>query len=118
MPAGRPTGYKSEYCDKLIEHMRDGNSFETFAAVIEVSKPTLYVWADKYPAFLEAKRTGDALSEAWWEKQAKQGLWKMKGEEELNTTLWIFVTKNRFGYQDSPDPKEDDDNPYPDPLRD
>ena len=29
-PVGRPTKYKPEYCEMLIEHMSEGLSFESF----------------------------------------------------------------------------------------
>ncbi len=60
MRTGRPTEYKPEYCDKLIEHMEKGNSFWSFAAECGVSMETISNWTHKYPDFLEAKRVGVA----------------------------------------------------------
>ena len=34
MPGGRPSSYKPEYCDTIVELMRDGASIEEVAADI------------------------------------------------------------------------------------
>lgn len=55
-PVGRPTEYKPEYCQKLIEFGNTGKSFEAFGSIVGVSKQTLYTWCKEYPEFLDAKR--------------------------------------------------------------
>lgn len=59
--AGRPTDYKEEYPEKLIEHMSRGNSFWSFAAKIRCSFDTLHNWCEKHPQFSEARKIGTAL---------------------------------------------------------
>lgn len=92
MTAGRPTKYKPEYCEQLIEHMANGFSFEAFAGVVGTSNKTLYSWAEKNEQFLHAKEEGFAKSRAFWEQiginQAKHG--------EGNATAFVFNMKNRF----------------------
>ena len=42
---GRPTKYKKKYCKMLIDHMKKGLTYETFAATIDddtVCRRTLY----------------------------------------------------------------------------
>lgn len=58
MPAGRPSEYKPEYCEQIIEHMAKGNSFWSFAAEVDVSFETLSNWCAAHPEFLEAKKVG------------------------------------------------------------
>lgn len=58
MPGGRPTKYKPEYCQQLIDWMSKGNSFWSFAADVDVCFDTLSEWVRQYPEFSEAKRTG------------------------------------------------------------
>lgn len=53
---GCPTKYKEEFCDKLIEHMKQGYSFESFAAIVDVDRDTLYEWAKVHPIFSDAKK--------------------------------------------------------------
>jgi hypothetical protein len=55
---GRPTKYKPEYCELLIKHMAQGNSFESFAADCDCSFESLYEWARVHPDFSEAKKIG------------------------------------------------------------
>jgi transposase len=98
--AGRPTKYKPEYCELLIEHMKAGLSFEAFGGVVAggVAKDTIYGWVRKYPAFSDAKKIGESLSRLWWEKVAVLG---MTGKiKNFNATVWIFSMKNRFGWRD------------------
>ena len=40
----------------LIEHMGEGRSYETFAAVAEVGRSTIYDWELIYPEWVEAKK--------------------------------------------------------------
>ena len=42
----------------LVEHMAAGLSFESFAAVIEVSRFVLYDWCKVHDEFLDAKKVG------------------------------------------------------------
>ena len=60
MPGGRPTSYKPEYCQQLIEHMAKGNSFWSFAAEVNVCFDTLSEWTKVHLEFSEAKRLGMA----------------------------------------------------------
>jgi hypothetical protein len=57
-PVGRPTMYRPEYCQMLIDHMKNGQSFETFGAKIGASWRTCYLWADTHEEFLQAKEIG------------------------------------------------------------
>lgn len=98
MPAGRRPDYRPEYCEMLIEHMRQGGSFESFAATAGVTRATLYNWEKKYPEFLDAKKIGEPQSEAFYEKIA---IAAMVGKiKNFNAVVWIFTMKNRFGWRD------------------
>lgn len=50
--------YKEIYCEKLIEHMEKGYTFESFAAILSVSPALLTEWCDYYPDFSDAKQIG------------------------------------------------------------
>lgn len=104
---GRPTTYKPEYCEMLVEHMRQGFNFETFAAKLNYqSKSSLYKWLDKHEEFKKAKQVGEALAELWWlnlGRTAAAG--KVPG---FNATVWIFTMKNMFRWRDKhPDENHD-----------
>jgi hypothetical protein len=90
--AGRPTDYRKEYCELLIEHMGNGLSFESFAAVVNASKQTLYDWAEANPEFLDSKNIAFERSRLFWERVGIDIAVKGEG----NATAYIFNMKNRF----------------------
>jgi hypothetical protein len=93
----RPSSYKETYPDLLIQHMRDGFSYESFAGLIGVHLDTLYDWEHKHSLFSEAKKMAFQQCRLWWEKLGKQGA---LGSKDFNATVWIFNMKNRFGWRD------------------
>jgi hypothetical protein len=91
---GRPTEYRPEFCEKLIEHMRFGNSFETFGAKVFAGKQTLYRWLENNEDFRDAKEIGTRLSEQWWERRGKYGLF----HPNFKVAAWRLNMANRFGW--------------------
>ena len=89
-PVGRPTKYKPEYCDMLVEHMAEGASMTSFAAEIDVSRETISEWGRVHPEFSVAIKKGKAKCAAWWERLGRQGA---QGGD-VNPTLVIFGLKN------------------------
>ena len=69
----RPSKYKASYCNLLIEHMRKGLSFRAFAAVVQVSRETLYLWKKRHKAFADAKDIGDEQALLFWENMGIAG---------------------------------------------
>jgi len=65
---GRPTKFRPEYCELLIQHGRQGLSFESFAGKVGVSVETVINWAHKQPEFLEAKKTALGYIRLWHEE--------------------------------------------------
>ena len=106
--AGRPPTYRDTYPDMLIEHMRQGFSYETFAAVAGVGKSTLYNW-EVNDRFLEAKKKGVMLSQKWWETLLRLGALgsdkiEINGRPQRikpNPALIIFTMKCRFGWNEN-----------------
>lgn len=97
MAGGRPSKYKPEYCDALIKHMGGGLSFETFAALCDVCRDTLYDWTAAHKEFLDAKRKGEMQSQFFWEKVGREGA--LGTIEKFNATTWIYTMKCRFPKQ-------------------
>ena len=114
---GRPTKYpktkkqREKFCEALIEHGRSGLSFETFGVSKEavkiigsyLTKETLYQWLKIYPEFSDAKKVFTQLSRDFWEAIATEHLTHYKDGKQLNSTVWIFNMKNRFGWRDKPE---------------
>lgn len=87
----RPSDYDPAYCDLLQEHFALGYSFESFGGVVGVSKQTLYNWCERYPEFLDAKKTYETASQLEWEKRLRT----LATSGEGNATAIIFGLKNR-----------------------
>jgi hypothetical protein len=110
MPGGRPTTYKPEYCELLIEHMGKGYSFESFAGTIDTHRGTLYRWEAAHPEFRDAKKAGLDKSLLFWERLGVHGAsGKVKG---FNPSAWIFNLKNKHLWRDkTPDEIKEEAKP-------
>jgi len=94
---GRPTKYKEDFCNMLIEHMAEGYSFDSFAGIVEVHIDTLYEWAKVHKEFSDAKHIGTAKSMAWWEKVGRMGM--INEIPFFNDRIWRLNMINRFRNQ-------------------
>lgn len=94
---GRPTKYKEEYCQKLIDHMAEGYSFDSFAGIVDVNIDTLYEWAKVHAEFSDAKSIGTAKSMAWWERIGRMGM--INEIPFFNDRIWRLNMINRFRSQ-------------------
>jgi hypothetical protein len=110
LAGGRPTKFKTEYAEQLVEHMGRGYSFESFGGAVKVCKQTLYSWCEAHDTFKQAKALGETLSQYWWEQQGHAGLYMGGKDTPFNATVWIFNMKNRFGWRDKK-PEDDGDKP-------
>ena len=72
-PVGRPTKYRPEYCQMVIDHMAKGYSFEAFGADVDCGKDTLYEWAKVHPEFSDAVEKGRIRSLKFWETLGMNG---------------------------------------------
>jgi hypothetical protein len=90
----RPTKYRPEYDNQLIEH------YLSFAGEIGVHEDSLYEWEKVHPSFSEAKRLGFAKNRTFWEKLGITHIThvdsKFESSAKLNSTVYIFNMKNRF----------------------
>lgn len=87
---GRPSLYKPEYCDAIVEHMAEGASATSFAASIGVCRETITKWTQEHPDFLLALKRGKAACAAWWEKTNRALAITGQG----NATACVFGLKN------------------------
>ena len=98
---GRPSKYKPEMCDTVIELMREGASLVEVYAALDIDDDTLYDWCKEdsprfKPEFSDAVKMGRRLSHAWWERHGRQQL----DNKEFNSTLWYMNMRNRHGWKD------------------
>jgi len=120
MPAGRPTEYKEEYCNQIIqyfkkppfntiykrEYFQNGElksetpilvanefpTFQGFADEIDVNIDTLHEWKKIHIKFSEAYTRAKALQEKIWMINGMQNLY--------NSQFAQFFGKNCLGYKD------------------
>jgi len=88
---GRPTLYRRELCDRLVEAMSEGLSAEAAAAEIGVSARSLFNWQHQHPEFLQAIQEGRQRALLWWEKRALA----MASGEPGNTQIVMLGLRNR-----------------------
>ena len=55
---GRPTEYKPEYCQAVIDAMSRGLSLTAFAGTIKVAKSSIYEWLSTHSDFSDAVARG------------------------------------------------------------
>src|SRR5262249_1310174 len=56
--AGRPSLYRPDYCDRIIEAMASGLSAEAAAAKIGISARSLFYWQQQHPEFFAGHSGG------------------------------------------------------------
>lgn len=92
MPAGRPSKYKPEYCDLVVEHGAEGCSPEEISAKIGVPRRTMQSWAEQHPEFSAALERAKELEHAWWEGVGKRALFADKFQQQV----WAKSMQARF----------------------
>lgn len=96
MAGGRPSEYKPEYCDVVIECGKNGDSITQMAVACDVVKDTLKDWSARYPEFSVAFSKAKELSQTWWENKAKEHLVELPGGAKINSGLWGKIMAARF----------------------
>jgi hypothetical protein len=62
-------------------------------------------WLKEEEEFSQTVKMGRLLSESWWEKTGREGLFSsgIPTETKLNYTGWYMNMRNRFGWKDKQD---------------
>lgn len=90
--AGRPTEYRSEYCEQVIEWGAEGKSRTWMAAQLDVSRETIYEWMRLHPEFNDAMSRAQAKAQAHWEDMGQDGI----RAKEFNGSVWTRSMAARF----------------------
>lgn len=97
MPAGRPTDYRPEYCERVIELGRLGMSVVEMAADIGVARNTLeQLWPAANPEFLQALTHARECSQAWWESMGRTNLTMPPQTGQFQASVWSRSMAARF----------------------
>jgi transposase len=94
MPAGRPTKYLPEMCERVVEFGKLGMSKCEMEAELEIAHDTFNRWQKEIPEFSDAVRQAVRHSQAWWERKGREATFG--GVDGYNATSYIFQMKNRF----------------------
>lgn len=89
---GRPTKYRPEICDVVIQSGREGKSRAQIAAILDVSFSTLQLFERTYPDFSAAMIRARELAQAWWEDAGQRGIMS----REFNANAYSLQIRNRF----------------------
>ena len=113
-PGGRPSKYRPEMCDKIIEMGREGATMTMMTNAIDICTDTHYDWLDpnspRHKAeYSAAFKKANALAREYMENLAREHIIEGKGKGRLNTALFIWWMANRFRdfYKTRPDEKID-----------
>jgi transposase-like protein len=92
LKVGRPTDYRPEYCERVIELGRAGYSKAQMAREFDVARSTLDEWVKNFPEFSAAFMRAKDLALAEWEDKGAAGL-ELQG---FNSSLYARIMSARF----------------------
>lgn len=92
----RPTDYRPEFCEIVVELGKAGKSVAQMAAEFDVSKQTVHNWMDAHPEFLDAMTRAKTHAQAWWEAKGQDGLFVAPGVGTFNGSVWSRSMAARF----------------------
>ncbi len=92
---GRPSKYKEEYCQELIEMMSRGMLDVQIYAHWDISKDTFYSWKREHKEFLSAYSIGHAKCEAYYVLKAQE---RIEQGDDKGFKYYISLMNNKFGW--------------------
>lgn len=96
-PPWRPSKYRPEYCELVIEMGSKGFSVVEMAAEIGVARSTMEgEWTWKYQDFSEALEQARQLSQLWWERIGRNNLLVPKDGGTFSQAMWSRSMAARF----------------------
>ena len=98
---GRPTNYKPEYCDKIIEIMAQGYSLEAASAKLDIPHRCIYDWQAKHLEFSQAIHEGRIKALAWWEEKAMNTASGSPGNSQIISLGLRNRSRSASGWIDS-----------------
>ena len=114
-PVGRPkktlADLPQNWRDIILDLKREGASNVECKVAIGVSNDLWERLIKEEPEFSDAVKEGELLCETWWLKAGRTGMFQTSGGKEvhtnLNPALWYMNMKNRFGWADKQEVKQD-----------
>lgn len=103
---GRPSKYKPEFCQRVVDLGFAGKGKAQMAAGLGIDRGTLNEWMKAHEEFSRAVSMGLELAMAWWQDQGQAGINLGK---DFNGFVYSFEMRNRFrdDYSDKIDVRHD-----------
>lgn len=95
---GRPTKYKPEYCDKVVEFMSMGKSIAWCCGEFGIGATTMKRWKVDYPEFRTALEIAKMKCYQWWFDTIQNGLHTTKDKPVLHSGLVMGMMRNLFDW--------------------
>ena len=92
MPAGRPTDYRPEYCERVVEMGKEGRSMCQMASRLDVARATLIEWGEVHTEFSTALQRARSDAQDWWESRGQEAL----GADKFQSSVWKTSMQARF----------------------
>jgi hypothetical protein len=83
-PVGRPSKYRPEFCEQVLEMAAEGKGPAGYAVKFEVDKASLYDWAAAHPDFSIALSRAKTIEQSWWENAGRTGIFA----DKFNALVW------------------------------
>lgn len=91
----RPSEYRPEYADQLIEFMSRGMLLEDIASAWNVAPRTLLNWRNEQEDFQEAYEIGLVKCYSWWTTEGKK---RFEEGNDKGFKYWMAVMNAKFGW--------------------
>lgn len=86
--AGRPTDYRPEYGDIIVDLMSAGFSLAAAASTLDVHRQRVYEWCERHPEFADAVNKGRVKRQMFLENRL------LTADSSPHVTSTIFALKN------------------------
>ena len=91
---GRPSTFKEEYCDDIVQFMSKGKSLAQWITKHGLREGQMKRWTSMFPKFREAKDRAILANMAYWEDVGERAT---VGEiPRFHGSTYRFMMKNRF----------------------
>ena len=89
---GRPSKYRPEMCEQVVEWGKLGKSKAWIASELNIARSTLDEWCKDHPDFSEAITRAHTHSQRWWEDKGQNAL----DTREFQSAVWSRSMGARF----------------------
>lgn len=87
---------KQATLEDVVNLYAEGGSDVEVATLLGLSEKKFYELVEENPKFAEVVERGRTMSQSWWYRMGRQGLFA----DKFNSGLYNFQMKNRYGWAD------------------